>query len=125
MGRQTRIPANLFEAVRDGKMRQAAAAREAGVTRQAFEQAYRTFRVQQLRRELILKRASEGAELYDVLFGVHKVGEVNESGGVWRWRLHFARPGETIDRRGRSKSLDAAEASLRAAWDQLKPSQSE
>jgi hypothetical protein len=51
MGRQTRIPASLFEAVRDGKMRQAQAAREAGVTRQAFEQAYRTFRVQRLREQ--------------------------------------------------------------------------
>lgn len=51
MGRQTRIPASLFEAVREGKMRQAQAAREAGVTRQAFEQAFRTFRVQKLREQ--------------------------------------------------------------------------
>jgi hypothetical protein len=51
MGRQTKIPAKLFEAVRDGKMRQAEGARQAGVTRQAFEQAFLTFKIQQLRQQ--------------------------------------------------------------------------
>lgn len=49
MGRKTQIPAAAFAAVRDGDIRPAEAARQAGVTRQAFDQSFRTFRVQQMR----------------------------------------------------------------------------
>lgn len=87
MGRRTKIPAGLFAAVRDGDIRPAEAARNAGVTRQAFDQTFRTFRVQQMRqrsRRALQTCANWLAFCLSIGWGKHELDDLEQ---IW-WQWH-------------------------------------
>jgi hypothetical protein len=87
MGRSSKIPDRLFAAVRDGDMTQSEAARQAGVSRQAFEQAFSTFRVSQVRQRSRRALAACTKWLrYCIDIGWSRA-EIDDLERIW-WRHH-------------------------------------